>query len=855
MRRLFDAKPVLLRLMASLTRQWIDASAELVRRLDADLPAIRHDLFGVDTCGEIASIGGGLSDPHNFGRSVRTIRFDDGSRVVYKPKGLTVDRAWYALIQRLNRSAPIDLQVPRVLARAGYGWTEFVDHTSCQEPQSFRRYFRRAGGWLALFHCFAGVDMHQENIIARGEHPVPIDLEMILQAADAPGGLDSDDGAGRAYQAATEKLSNSVQEIGMLPVYGKHSNTVFSIGGVTSNPAPRVKLMWTDINSDTMRPTKVADSGTISNLPHIEGRHARLGDHLDDFISGFNDYAMFLRRQRRDDLFDGFAGLTIRKVARPTRFYYMLLERLKDHRTMDDGAIWSAQADFAARLADWQQDYDPVWPLQRLERAAVVDLNVPHFTMTSVGHEIRDAAGTSIPVRGTSGLDRARARLRDLDSEEIAWQVEVIRQSTDSLRQKPREAEPNRLHGLVTTGEPSHEVFVAEADTVARTLFSHAHFEGPGAAWIGLDWLGDSEISQLIALGDDFYNGTCGIALFLAAHAAVAGSTSSRDLAIAALARLRETLRGRNPAQTARLLGLGGGLGLGSIVYSLAVIAALLDADDVLSDAHRAAKLIAPDVISADRQLDILAGSAGAALGLLRLYRQTGSSDALERATNCGRHLLAEPRVGPVGRRSWPAPGSGRPLNGMPRGAAGFAYALAVLASATGSDEFASVAEECIAFENASFDAERSNWPDTFSGSDTTWSGKWCRGAPGIGLARVAITKHTALRGQPIVTDIRRALVGVERAWPASTDTLCCGTLGSIEFLWEAADVLRRTDLRDTATQRLLAVAQTARSSGSYRCNGGISRFNLGLFRGIAGVGYTMLRRVDPSLPNVLIWE
>jgi lantibiotic modifying enzyme len=29
----------------------------------------------------------------------------------------------------------------------------------------------------------------------------------------------------------------------------------------------------------------------------------------------------------------------------------------------------------------------------------------------------------------------------------------------------------------------------------------------------------------------------------------------------------------------------------------------------------------------------------------------------------------------------------------------------------------------------------------------------------------------------------------------------------------------------------------------------------LGLFRGLAGVGYTALRRVDASLPNVLIWE
>jgi type 2 lantibiotic biosynthesis protein LanM len=564
---------------------------------------------------------------------------------------------------------------------------------------------------------------------------------------------------------------------------------------------------------------------------------------------------MFLQQRRPDDLFDGFAGLTIRKVVRPTRFYYMLLQRLKDHRTMDDGVMWSAQADFAARLADWQHDSDPMWPLQGVERAAVVELNVPHFVIASDGHEIRDAAGTSIPVRGTSGLDRARARVHNLDEEEIAWQAEVIRQSIGSLRRAPRDLEPNRLQQVVTTCAPSHEVFTAEADTAARTLSGHAHFKGPGAAWIGLDWLGDSEVSQLVALGDDLYNGTCGIALFLAAHSAVANTKSSMILAIAALARLRATIRGRNPSQIARLLGLGGGLGLGSIVYSLAVISALLDNDDVLSDAHRAAQLITPDVISADRQLDVLTGSAGAVLGLLRLYRQTDSSDALERATNCGRHLLAEHRVGPVGRRSWPAPGSDTPLNGMPHGAAGFAYALASLASATGSDEFASAAEECIACENAAFDAERSNWPDTSSGSGVTWCCKWCHGAPGIGLARAAMTKHTALGGQLIQTDIRRALEGVERGWPGPTDTLCCGTLGSIEFLWEAGGVLSRSDLREQAVQRLLTVAHTARSSGDYRWNSGISRFNLGLFRGIAGVGYTMLRRIDSSLPNALIWE
>ncbi len=103
--------------------------------------------------------------------------------------------------------------------------------------------------------------------------------------------------------------------------------------------------------------------------------------------------------------------------------------------------------------------------------------------------------------------------------------------------------------------------------------------------------------------------------------------------------------------------------------------------------------------------------------------------------------------------------------------------------------------------------------------------------------------------------DIEHALKAVECGWQVPTDTLCCGTLGSIEFLAEAGDVLGRPDLGDRATRHLQAVLRTARVTGEYRFSSGTGRFNLGLFRGIAGIGYTMLRRVDPSLPNVLIWE
>ncbi len=77
----------------------------------------------------------------------------------------------------------------------------------------------------------------------------------------------------------------------------------------------------------------------------------------------------------------------------------------------------------------------------------------------------------------------------------------------------------------------------------------------------------------------------------------------------------------------ARALGIGGATGLGSIVYAFAVMAKCLRDDDLLTDAHDAALLFTDELIGADKQLDVMGGSAGAILALLRLYRDSGSAD------------------------------------------------------------------------------------------------------------------------------------------------------------------------------------------------------------------------------------
>ena len=865
-RELFEQKPVLLRLIAVLTRQWIDTTRELIDRLAADLPAIRRELIKAPADAKIVEIKSGVSDPHNGGRCVSILAFADGTHVVYKPKDLRLDLAWRHLVERFNDAgAPVTLKTAQALSRNGYGWTEFIEHAGCADAHDCDTFFRRAGAWLALLHCFAATDIHQENMIAASDHPVPIDLETILQPSAEEHKIGEPEA--QAFDAAMEIVGNSVMTVGLLPAYGRSvDNNVFAMGGMTAEWGARIVIKWNHVNTDAMRPAKVEEPGAgTPNLPHVNCRYAKLGDHVDSFIAGFAEYSDFLMRQARDAnsgaLLEEFSGLTVRKVVRPTRFYYMLLRRLKDHRNMTDGAIWSAQADFMARLADWDKAIDPLWPLQRAERAALVSLNVPYFITASDGASISDPTGVSAHTAATSGFDRARTRLQTLDENEIGWQIEVIRENLNQQSGLPttRKRDDNAL-----APAPDKAVFKAEADKIAAELAQDAVRRGRTAAWIGLDWLGDSEVFQLVCLGPDLYNGATGIALFLAAHATVSGHAPSAELAVAGLAHIRRNLNSRSAARFARSIGIGAATGLGSLVYGFCVIAKCIGDPVLVQDAERAARLFTDELIAADKQLDVMGGAAGAILALLRMHRDTQSDDVLARAIRCGEHLLAQDRTGPAGHRSWIGQGlGGLPLNGMSHGAAGFAYALASLAAVSGHEQFADAAAECIAFEDQTYDPARHNWPDLRVPGQPLWPCQWCHGAPGIGMARLATARRVRanaaleakLGGTLVAADIDNALESVKQAWPGQLDTLCCGTLGGIEFLCEAADRAGAREISELAARRLGAVLANAASAGDYRWNSGKRQFNLGLFRGLAGVGYALLRQVDRSLPNVLIWE
>ena len=179
-----------------------------------------------------------------------------------------------------------------------------------------------------------------------------------------------------------------------------------------------------------------------------------------------------------------------------------------------------------------------------------------------------------------------------------------------------------------------------EASRLGELLASAAVRAGGSAAWIGRVPLDHHDRTVNVA-GLDLYSGAVGIALFFAALARVTGDPCSRELAVAALVPARSAWTAPSGgARLARLIGIGGAAGMGSVIYGLVRVATLLKQQKLIEEAQSLARLIDDALIADDRSYDVVSGAAGAILGLLILYEASDDPSILARAVACGKHLL-----------------------------------------------------------------------------------------------------------------------------------------------------------------------------------------------------------------------
>lgn len=855
--------PVLARLMCRVTELWIEATQELIDRLDRDYELLLST-FGIT--GKIVKLQPELGDPHNGGRTVAAIEFSSGQKLVYKPRSLAVEQAFTDWVNWVNGlEGLLDLRTAKVLDRGDYGWMTFIEAKPCHSQEEVSNFYRRLGQLLALLYILAGNDCHYENLIAQGEYPVLVDLETLLHHEfyeTIPQELRQ---GNEALYLAQSFLQRSVLRVGLLPRWEGSGNNTIDLSGMGSGDREQEVAQvpkWEDVNTDKMRlgqaPLYVKPT---SSSPILADQPAQPTQYTEEFVEGFCSLWSAIAQNKDHAPLDRLQNLPLRTIYRPTQTYGNILEYALRPQYLRHGIDFSIELERLARPLLWMEAVHPLWALVEAETRSLLQYDMPFFRSNSSSRDLWAGDKKNQPIlRNCFELPSAEAvaqTLERLTPQHLEEQVNLIRNSLYAvdLTSAPTFTPQSLTWQSLPPATPQDAI--EQALAIGLELEKRAFYGTDGSiAWIGLGLVPDSDKFRLQPVEYSLYDGSVGIALFLAALYYETKDKRWRKLALGAIQPLEFLLNNQELMPLfIDSIGIGGAVGLGSILYGLTKISQFLGENSLLITADRVARLITAEIIKADRVYDVLGGSAGAILSLLALHRITGKPHLLDRALQCGNHLLEQRTPTPTGHRAWKAPDLNH-LTGFSHGAAGIAYALLELYRVTRRSEFWEAAQEAIAFEEAVFIETEQNYPDFRFSNNNSCMNSWCHGAAGIALARLGGLK--TLDNTDLRTAIERALNTTQRAGMQPIDHLCCGNLGRMETLLTAAQVLDRADLNATIKAQLANLLHRARQTGGFYLFPDLPKsvFNPGFFQGVSGIGYALLRIARPDrYPSVLLWQ
>jgi type 2 lantibiotic biosynthesis protein LanM len=843
--------PVLARYLITMIERWASYSLEFLRHLCIDW----HDLCttfaqGSDP-GSLQEIQDNSGDKHNRGRSVLLLRFSSGLRLVYKPRSLRLDRHFQELIAWINEHGIAQqLRAINVIDRDSYGWCEFVTAQSCASEGAVERFYERLGSYLAILYLLDATDFHAENLIAVGEHPIPIDLESLFHPRLV-----------KETNSTNSGVLSTVLRIGLLPVRdfrGKEGQGVDisgMAGGQKGQRTPMPIPVVRDVGTDQMRiDSDYIEMPTSQNRPLLNDEQVEVHRYEQNIAHGFTEtYRLFIahRAELQDYLLPRFAQDEVRLVVRPTQAYMTYLQGSLHPDNLQD-ALARDQA------LDHLWDMVPFQPYLkqfiRIEYADLLAGDIPLFHTSPASTAIFSSTGERLEAHCIEpALTFVQQRLSQMGADDLARQLWIIQASlaTTVIGISEKRRVPLREEAPQITKQQLMKGACAIGDRLSTIALRG---EEGQVNWLGLDTITDEQQGTLhwaLEIADsNLYNGTPGIVLFLAYLGAITGEAGYTQLARAALVTLQQQVMFLK--QTGDTLQIGAFAGLGSLIYLFSHLEALwqdpscrLMREDILSLIEKR--------IEQDQRLDIIAGSAGCLASLLSLYAIAPSQRILTAALRCGDHLLAHAQETEHGT-CWQTAPKQPPLAGFSHGAAGIAYSLAKLSASSGETHFLPAIQGALAYERSLFSQEEKNWPFLYTENETITSRMqttWCHGAPGIGLGRLGLMQ---LINDPLIAqEIEAAIETTVTSGFGSNQSICHGNLGNLETLLVGAQMLNRSDYYEQVGHISAMIIDSIE-----RC-GWVTGIPMGvetpgLMVGLSGMGYQLLRLAEPErVPSVLL--
>ena len=227
------------------------------------------------------------------------MHFAAGVRLIYKPKNIMVESAYWDLLAWINQDAELpSFRTLRVSDRGAYGWVEEIKSCPCRHQQDVEAYYFRAGMLLCLIYALEGTDCHNENLIAAGEHPVLIDHETLFQPRIRYFGSPGEEGP--LALANQFFYQDSVFRTGFLPRWeirpSGESFDVSGLGGTEVQLTHRQRKTWENVNTDAMRlQTEPISLRPNDNVVILDGEKVQAAPYVDQIVRGFERMYRFLQ--------------------------------------------------------------------------------------------------------------------------------------------------------------------------------------------------------------------------------------------------------------------------------------------------------------------------------------------------------------------------------------------------------------------------------------------------------------------------------------------------------------------------------------------------------------------------------
>jgi|GEM_PF-1669068 len=796
--------PGLFAVIDSVYEKYVSFVDEMLQRLCTFKEEIGEVIFDGEKYNCITDISIDSGDVHNNGRTTTIITTDIG-KIVYKPHDVRIDYESYIY---LNKFFGDILRAPKVFSQDGFGYTEFVVNRPADTDEESRRYFYNLGGLSAIILMMGSSDMHHHNVLADGAFPVIIDYEVMM----TPGKIQASEGLGN-------ELSHSLY----------HSS-----------------LMPSRKGDEEMSILFAKDKENVAS-PMVNGEPKNIADYPDEYFRGFADIyhrCMNLRNEIKEYI-KQLKDISIRHIYRGTNTYSTLLEKSTQIGWIDDPKL----TDELFRQLSLGLERSGVENGERVahaEVAAILRGDIPYvYTKTDSVDLYMDGEVVFESFFVRSCVDNVCARLDYLSEEDLRFEIDLIKKAMSRII---KHAQNEFVEEAINKDACiSNEELLSRSEKLAFEIMDDALISPSGRfCWFGPDY---TLLSGMSVLGSGFTNGTLGLAVFLAAICSI---SDNQELKERSKNIINYVLDGLNTSVNCMMekdrlypneenVSLTNGLS--GKIFGCYLISRYLNDEKSFNICKNMVSII-PKLNLNYEKSDIIGGLAGLLKVLCKyddLYELPGVPEICNELAD---RIIGKDRIRYKNISVWKTLSVNWAISGAGHGQSGVASSIYLAGKRLNRSDLIAEAMEGFKFEEQIYSKEINAWPDLRSNDSAKdhMSG-YCSGASGIGMNALC----TNYDGAEII--VKLAIDSLNCEPLIYKDFICCGNSAIADFLLEAGVRNNNDELIKMARGRMAMVIERSDKEGHYNCvNKSLKNvYSSNLFYGTAGIGYEMLRLIDPG--------